>query len=116
MEKIKEVDENGNEKRVMHLIDMHLNAAFVEKTDKMAVDIALMMCQVRDVACAAREGITDLDSFERSLVFANLAELRKNVNSVLNAINDLSVKTMAWSEKRCVQVPTPAKSKVDSKS
>lgn len=108
MDKKREFDADGNEIKVTHLIDMHLNAAYIEKTDKMAVDIALMMCQVKDVACAAREGITDLDAFERSLVFANLAELRKNVMSVLGAINDLSTKTLAWGEKRCVQVPKAA--------
>lgn len=107
--KVLEKDLNGNNIRVPHIIDMHLNAAFVEKVDKMVVSVELMRCQLRDVQLVSRGSVTDLPDFERSLLFAQLAELRKETTSILNGINDLSQKTHAWATKRCVQISTPAK-------
>ena len=109
MEKVKEFDESGKEIRVPHIVDMHLNAAFVEKSDKMVVAIELMRCMITDVQRISRDNVTDLDSFQRSLLFAQLAELRKETMSILNSVNDLSTKTKVWAEQRCVQMSQPAK-------
>ena len=103
-----ERDANGNICRVPKIIDMHLNAAYKAAADKMAVDIELMRCQINDVVGLASGNITELVDWERGIAFAQLAELRKNVNSIQHQIDDLSIKTKAWLSATLTHLPQAA--------
>lgn len=104
-----EKDVNGNEMKVAHIVDMHLNAKYKAAADKMAVDIELMRCQVFDLCRVADEGVANMDVWERSLAFASLHELRKNIVSMQHQIDDLAVATKAWTSKKLGNLPQDAK-------
>ena len=104
-----EKDVNGNIIRVPKIIDMHLNAAYKAAADKMMIDIEIMRCQVNDIVGGAAQNITELNDWERGIVFASLSEMRKNVNSIQNQIDDLSIKTKAWLSATLTHNPEAAK-------
>jgi hypothetical protein len=105
---MKTKDPNGVENRVPKVIDMHLNAIYKESTSKMATDIEIMRCQIADVQRAAMSNITEMEAFERSLVFASLADLRKECNSILKTIDLMAERTRHWTFKTYEQCPKVA--------
>lgn len=100
---------DNKEIRVPFIINMHLNAIYKESAAKMATDIEIMRCQIADVQRAAQSNITDMDAFERSLVFASLSDLRRECNLMLRTIDLMAEKTRSWTHKVFEQCPTGAK-------